>query len=67
MDVCRELDVTLEALRSASRRRMLTAARGLIAARAVDGHIATLSEVARFLHRSTSALSRSADRHRSRQ
>ena len=63
MDVCRELDVTLEALRSASRKRTLTTARGRIAARAVDGHIAGSP----ILHRSVAALYRSADRHRSRQ
>jgi REP element-mobilizing transposase RayT len=66
MDVCREFDVTLEALRSVSRKRSLATARGAIAARAVDGRIATLSDVARFLHRSVAALSRSAERNRFR-
>jgi hypothetical protein len=67
MDVCREFDLTLEALRSVSRKRSLATARGVIAARAVDdARIATLSEVARFLHRSVAALSRSAERNRFR-
>jgi REP-associated tyrosine transposase len=62
--VCREFDVTLGALRSPARKRALTRARALIATRVVDEHVATLSEAARFLHRSVSALSRSVDRQR---
>lgn len=45
-------------------RVVLSKARGLITARALDARIASLSDVARFLNRSTSALSRVARFHR---
>jgi len=63
-EVCLELDLSLDAVRSPSRQRTLAQARGLIAARAVGARVATLSEVGRFLHRSVATLSRSASRYR---
>jgi REP element-mobilizing transposase RayT len=62
--ICRELNVTLPALRSPVRTRALTNARGRIAAEALEGHAATLSEIARFLNRHASAVARSAARYR---
>lgn len=62
-DVCGELVVTLSELRSASQLRMLSRARGLIAARALATGAASLSELARYLNRSASALARAAERY----
>lgn len=54
--------VSLECLRGLGRHRKHTRLRAEIAAQAMQMHVATLSEVARFLNRSTSALSRAVDR-----
>jgi REP element-mobilizing transposase RayT len=62
--VCSEFAVSLAELRSKSRRRTLSRARGQFTARALASGVATLSEVARHLNRSSSALARAADRHR---
>jgi len=64
-EVSNELGVTLAELRSSSRRRRLSRARGLVAVRALASGAATLSEVARFLNRSASALTRAAEVYRS--
>jgi hypothetical protein len=61
--LCRDLNVTIDQLRSASQHRRLSKARGMIAARAIDERVATLSELARFFNRSDSALSRSIERY----
>ena len=65
IEVGREFGVTLAELRSFSRRRHLSRARALITVRALASGAATLSEVARFLNRSASALTRAAEFHRS--
>jgi len=56
--------VPLETLRGSSRHRQHARLRAKIAAQAIDMQIATLSEVARFLNRSASALSRALHHHR---
>ena len=61
--VCAELNITFNQLCSASQARPLAKARGLIACRALDEQIASLSEIARFLNRSAAAISRAAHRH----
>ncbi len=61
--VCDERGLTLDQLRGPSAVRSYSLARGLLAARAVDQRIATLSDVARFLNRSVSAVSRLALRY----
>jgi REP element-mobilizing transposase RayT len=63
-DVCRRFAVDLDAVRSASRNRLLSQARAQIADRAIHHRVSTLSEVARFLNRSSSALSRAVERYR---
>jgi putative transposase len=60
---CRDYGVTKAELRSASQSRLLTRVRGLIAARVREANVATLAQVGRLLNRSTSALSRAADRY----
>lgn len=65
-EVCRECGVALDAARSSSRSRHLTRTRALIALRSIDQHVATLSVVARFLNRSSAALSRAVERYRPR-
>jgi putative transposase len=62
-EVCKAEQVTLEALRSPCQRRALCVARGLIASRALRQRTASLTEVARHLNRSVSAVARSAQRH----
>lgn len=64
--VCHESGVTIDSVRSASQHRQLCLARACIAVRAMDGQAATLSDVARYLNRSASALSRAVDRYRAR-
>jgi len=61
--VCTELNIPLEQLCCASQARPLARARGLIARRALDEQLASLSEIARFLNRSAAATSRAAQRH----
>jgi REP element-mobilizing transposase RayT len=61
--VCNEFGVTIESVRSPSQHRALCLARACIAVRAIDGQAATLSDVARYLNRSASALSRAVSRH----
>jgi putative transposase len=56
VEVCIALGVSLEDVRAPNRRREFTAARALIARRAVDEGIAWLHQIARFLNRSVSAL-----------
>lgn len=63
-NVCAQLGVALQDVRGRSQAFNLSQARGQLAAQAVDQHVASLSDVARFLNRSISALSRAAARHR---
>ncbi len=59
---CKEFGLAEEAVRSNSRQRRLTAARAAIARRATSAGIATLSDVARALGRTVSAVSRLSSR-----
>jgi putative transposase len=61
--VCVERSVALQELRSPSKRAALSKARAEIARRAIEGRIASLSEVARFLSRTHSTLGRLLQRH----
>jgi len=63
-DVCRSRCVSIEQLRSASRGLLLTAARVEIAHRALEGRVASLSQVADFLGRNRSSLSELLSRHK---
>ena len=65
-EICATNDLNVELVRSSKQDRDVTKARALIAARAIDEQIATLGEVARYLNRSASALSRAMDRYASR-
>jgi hypothetical protein len=56
--ICREHHVSLDRLRSLSRARALTPIRLDFITQAIDLRIASLTELARFLHRDPSALSR---------
>jgi len=62
-EICRTNKITLEALRSPCQSRALSIARGLIAARALRLRTASLTEIARHLNRSVSAIARSAQRY----
>ena len=62
-EICATHNVTDVQLRSSNQHRKLTQARALIATRAIEEQIATLSEVARHLNRSASALSRAMERY----
>jgi REP element-mobilizing transposase RayT len=62
--VCSECSVTLPELRSRSQLQRLTRARGQVTARALAAGAASLSEIARVLNRSVSALARAAERYR---
>ena len=62
--VCRELGVTFKQLQSGSQQRVLTRARGLISARALAAGVGSISDVARLLNRSPSAVARAEARHR---
>jgi REP element-mobilizing transposase RayT len=62
--VCGEFGVTLAELRSPSQLRRLSRARGQLAARALAARAASLTEVARCLDRSASAVARLAERYR---
>lgn len=63
-EICKSRQVTLEALRSPCQSRTLSVVRGLVAARALQLRAASLTEIARYLNRSVSAVARSAQRHR---
>jgi hypothetical protein len=63
---CEEFHQPVEIVRSGARGRQLCAVRNQIAQRAVDGRIASRSEVARALGRSLSAISQALDRARRR-
>ena len=62
-EICRTHELTVEVVRSPRQNRAACRARALIAAGAISEQIATLSEVARFLNRSASALSRAIERY----
>ena len=62
-EVCRELGVSLAELQSPSQLRRLSRARGQVTSRALAAGAATLSEVAKRLNRSASALTRIAERY----
>ena len=62
-EICATHNLTDAQLRSSNQHRKLTHARALIATRAIEEQIATLSEVARHLNRSASALSRAMERY----
>jgi putative transposase len=63
-EVCAELGVTLEELRSPVQRRRVTRARGVIAARALSEGAASVSDIARYLNRSASSVTRAVERYR---
>lgn len=65
-EICKTKQVTLEALRSPCQSRELSVARGIIASRALRQRTASLTEIARYLNRSVSAVARSAQRYVSR-
>jgi REP element-mobilizing transposase RayT len=64
ISVCYEAGLSLDAVRSPSRARHLNHARAGIAHRAITQNIATLSQVARYLNRTASALSYAVTRYR---
>lgn len=61
---CSELGVTESELCSPSQLRRIARARGQVTARALAAQAAPLSEIARYLNRSVSALARAAERYR---
>ena len=63
-EVCRECGITLAELRSPSQIRRLSRARGQLAARALAERAASLTDIARLLGRSASAVARLAERYR---
>lgn len=64
--ICEEHELSADAVRSASRTRRLSAVRAEIARRALDGRIATRTDLARAFGRSLSAISQSLDKARQR-
>ena len=62
-DVSVEYGTTVDLLRSRLRTRTISSARADLARLAIAGRVATLSEVARFLRRNPSSLTRLLDRH----
>ena len=64
--ICHKHHIGLERLRSLSRARELTPIRVEFIAHAIELHGATLSEIARFLHRDPSALSKLLARYKAR-
>lgn len=62
-EICADLGISADDLRSVRQNRLLSRARGLITARARDAYAASLTEIARFLNRSPSALARAAERY----
>jgi REP element-mobilizing transposase RayT len=63
-EVCMELGVTLAELRSVAQRRRVTRARGVLAARALSEGAASVSDIARYLNRSASSVTRAVERYR---
>jgi hypothetical protein len=61
--VCHDHHISMDRLRSPSRQRELTPIRLAFITQAVDLRIATLAELARFLHRDPSALTKILSRH----
>lgn len=61
--LCRQHSISIELLRSPSRSRQLAPIRSMLARRAVDQRVSTLSEVARFLHREPSSVTKLLARH----
>ena len=61
--VCHEHHISVDRLRSLSRERAPTPIRVAFITQAIDLHIATLTELARFLHCDPSALTRALARH----
>lgn len=53
-EMCRSTGITIDAVRSASRSRTLSRARALIAIRAIDSNVASLTQIARYFNRSVS-------------
>jgi REP element-mobilizing transposase RayT len=62
-EICRRQGVSVEQLRSRTRTESLTAARLQLAREAMEGRVASLSEIARYLGRSPSSLSELLIRH----
>ena len=65
-DICKQSVVSSQLVRSRSAARSLTPVRIQILEQALDQRIATLTEVARFLHRDPSTLCKLASRSRGR-
>jgi len=63
-EICSECGVTPAELRSPSQLRRLSRARGQVAARALVERAASLTDIAKFLERSASAVARLAERYR---
>jgi chromosomal replication initiation ATPase DnaA len=63
VEVCLEMQLEPAEVRCPSQRRKLSRARGLIAARALEARAASLSEIARWLDRDISSVSRAAQRY----
>ncbi len=61
--LCRELNLEAALVRSPTRRRELTPIRIRFARMALQGRIASLQEIARYLNRSASSLSELLNRH----
>lgn len=61
--ICTEYEIDINLLRSKSAARYLTPIRMQLLHRALQGRIATLTDVAQFLHRSPSTLARLSKRH----
>jgi putative transposase len=61
--ICRQRNIPMEQLGSRARTEVLTAARVQLARQAIEGRVASLSEVARYLARSPSSLSELLTRH----
>lgn len=61
--VCGERRVSPELLRSPSRERHLASIRAVFAVQAIERHIGTQSEIARFLNRDASSLRKLLERH----
>jgi REP element-mobilizing transposase RayT len=64
--VCEQKSVSLDDLRSPIKARVLSSARAELATRALEGRLASLHEVARFLGRNPSSISRLLSRRRVR-
>jgi Bacterial dnaA protein helix-turn-helix len=61
--VCTQYSITLDDLRSSSRRRSLFTTRAAFTKQARNDGLASLSEIARFLHRSASSVLRVTEYH----